>query len=402
VSKVIKMRDRDGRGEPTLARWTRGVYMSGGRKPERFELRHDSQSGEHRVDGWDAESVAAQDMSPDQLAEVILERAQEDAAHYRGPQKYAVVVYRENGDGTYDARTFLRCQGGNPDLNDTIEETEAPNERGQTSQMMRHNEALMRMHLEGTREMMRFMKDIASEVRAENMHLRQREKDTIDAYAAFQDKRDERALAMKREALKEKMADQMFDKANILIPIALGKLLGTGGGGKDGKGSPHVEAAVFQDVLFSLFKSFDQEQIAAITMGEKPIRLRPEQMAGFHKIYETLKDAPPSKLEGLVEAGADRETLSLMFGIMRGLTPDQIDSLMLGTKPLKLSGAQIEAFFKLYELLSKMSVSAQVKEDEKKAAAAEAEAKAKAIEDAKKAAVPDVDIDDTIEGEKVK
>jgi hypothetical protein len=93
-------------------------------------------------------------------------------------------------------------------------------------------------------------------------------------------------------------------------------------------------------------------------------------------------------LEGLVEAGADRETLSLMFGIMRGLTPDQIDALMLGTKPLKLTPTQIEAFFKLYELLSKMSLSAQVKEDEKQKAKAEEEAKAKAEAEAKAKVMP--------------
>jgi hypothetical protein len=96
-----------------LTRWVRTIYMSGGRKPERFELRHVNgahESREHRVDSWNASQFGKR---WDLLIEVIHERAQEDATHYRGPQRYAVVVYRENGDGSYDARTFLRYQAGN-------------------------------------------------------------------------------------------------------------------------------------------------------------------------------------------------------------------------------------------------------------------------------------------------
>lgn len=229
-------------------------------------LRQRTADAEQQVREWNL--AAAEDL--DELAAEIEARAHEDGKHFRGPTLYGLFAYREVGKAHVD-RTFLRVegQGGRESF---FTETEAPDGRGITSQLMRHNEVATRIALGQTSEIIEFYKRSleARDRRIED--LENRHFKMLELYEKLQSMQHERDLELVREQRADERSKFLKEKLDMLTPVLMNKLLGKGGASTPALG---------EELMRQFLKSLAPNQIDAL-MG----MLSPEQAAVIGEVYE--------------------------------------------------------------------------------------------------------------------
>jgi len=263
-------------GSVHLAKWLRAQQED---DCTHVILRQRTAETDQQVREWNL--AAAEDL--DALAAEIETRAQEDGQHFRGPTLYGLFAYREVGKAHVE-RTFLRVegQGGRESF---FQETEAPDGRGITSQLMRHNEVATRIALGQTSEIMEFYKRALEQRDRRIEDLENRHFKMLELYEKLQSMQHERDLEVVREQRADERTKFLKEKLDMLAPVLMNKLLG-----KEGATAP----ALGEELMRQFLKSLAPNQIDAL-MG----MLRPEQAAVIGEVYEAYakremeRDGPP-------------------------------------------------------------------------------------------------------------
>ena len=263
-------------GSVHLAKWLRAQQED---DCTHVILRQRTAETDQQVREWNL--AAAEDL--DALAAEIETRAQEDGQHFRGPTLYGLFAYREVGKAHVE-RTFLRVegQGGRESF---FQETEAPDGRGITSQLMRHNEVATRIALGQTSEIMEFYKRALEQRDRRIEDLENRHFKMLELYEKLQSMQHERDLEVVREQRADERTKFLKEKLDMLAPVLMNKLLG-----KEGATAP----ALGEELMRQFLKSLAPNQIDAL-MG----MLRPEQAAVIGEVYDAYvkremeRESPP-------------------------------------------------------------------------------------------------------------
>lgn len=176
-------------------------------------------------------------------------------------------------EGAKTGSKFTFRLRGESDEGDDEDGEEAPNERGLTSQLMRHNEALMRMVVMTTgsavhhlQEQLKHSGKIIAEMSAREYEQRK----LVEASASEQHDRDMQMLITSGA---EDRKSAMFKKIEMLIPIVLRKFAG----------APSMTAEE-ASLVGPLVASLTEEQIRNIAS-----QLSPEQQMAFFTLYKDAK-----------------------------------------------------------------------------------------------------------------
>lgn len=250
---------------------TRWLQRQMDEKRARVVLRQRATTGDQRVREW----LFAEHASASELASAIHGRAIEDASSQRGPVHYGLFAYAQ-GAKSYVDRTFLTVEGEDArNAGTALATLDAGDERAQQASLvgllMKHTHASAQLALGHTVDIVRHYKDESDRKDARIRELEDRHSKVLEMYEELLSAKHERELEMLRATNSEKRKDHLLEKLDMLIPVAVAKVL-PGGGGKN--------AALGEELMRQLLKSLSREQLGAL-VGH----LSPEQAALIHEIY---------------------------------------------------------------------------------------------------------------------
>jgi len=212
-----KLEEKNSGLDPKLLKSIRGWFQTGA--VYRIELRHFTGSEAGRVRIWS--EAEFENKNPDAIATEIWDAAEEDSSNFRSVSTYAVLLWREE-KGSLSARTFIKLR---PDEIDSIEESEPPNDRGRTQQIMRHDESFIRTAV----NLINYNLEVSQRRIESQDRLLERFADKhimlMEAIEKLMDRSAERDLKLRREQKLEGVAEKAFSKLETLMPAVLGKLL---------------------------------------------------------------------------------------------------------------------------------------------------------------------------------
>lgn len=173
------------------------------------------------VTEWHKDNGDFEGKGPDEVSKMVMESIEEDSRTQRGFCRYAILFYSENKQN-HSSRLFLNIRGQGADSEDAVfDETEQPDERGQTSQMMRHNEAYARIAIGAVEKMATFFqkenerKDAAIEKYNERMFK------VFELTEAIADRSQQRDLALTKEKRVMKLQDDGMELISKGGPLLL-------------------------------------------------------------------------------------------------------------------------------------------------------------------------------------
>ena len=263
-----------------------------------------------RAEDGTAQRVREWPMTPqtdaNELAEAVQRRAWEDGRHFGARALYGVFAYR---DHVQVDRTFLTIESDDgsegmalapvpPRLRDIAVEQLA----AVSGQLMRHNEANMRVAIGQTVDIIGHYKDMlaARDRRIEDLERRNTEVATL--YEKMTTLQHEREIEVMREERENRNHDFLREKLDLALPILLSKLArhangsaapaaNTNASSKNGEGAAEeatssssgessVDHIYKEELLSKLLGSLSKVQIAKIAEV-----LTPEQQMAIHELY---------------------------------------------------------------------------------------------------------------------
>jgi len=157
-----------------LYRDIRGQFQKG--SPHKVILKHlrigGKEGGDQDVTTWEKDHFEGTGLSPDEFAREVVVDILEDAKIFpaHSMQKYGLFFWHKE-QAQYSHRIFVQTRGGGPeDLGDVMG-SEAPNDEGRTSQLMRHDEAFGRLTLMGLKEALTAAHQMIKDLREQNAQL---------------------------------------------------------------------------------------------------------------------------------------------------------------------------------------------------------------------------------------
>jgi hypothetical protein len=255
-----------------LVALTRWLQKQVSEKRARVVLRQRIQGGENQlVREWRLADIVASD-----LATAVYERAIEDATQQRGAVQYGLFSYAE-GQKNYVDRTFLNVESGptkeKPSTAittlDTLEDDERAQRVGVVGLLMKHTHASAQLALGSTVDIVRHYKEESDRKDARIRELEERQTAVLRMYEELLSAKHERELEMLKAQNSEKRKDHMLEKLDMVIPIAMAKVM-----------PASKTPALGEELMRQLLKSLSREQLGALTS-----HLRPEQAALIHEIY---------------------------------------------------------------------------------------------------------------------
>lgn len=170
--------------------------------------------------------LAEGDDELDPLLLQISEAAQNDANDLNsGVQSYALCAYF-TGDRNYVPRKVFRVTSVDEEIDRNISPSEPPTEKGLTSQLMRHNEAIMRqmtiingMHMQTMQREMSRLADMNEAYAKQQIDFILLVQDLMDnsTKRRLDERQQEASLAIKEEAM---------SKLAALVPVVINRLAG--------------------------------------------------------------------------------------------------------------------------------------------------------------------------------
>lgn len=253
-----------------LVALTRWLQKQVSEKRARVVLRQRIEGGENQlVREWRLADIVASD-----LATAVYERAIEDAAQQRGAVQYGLFAYAE-GQKNYVDRTFLNVESGpKPStaiatLDASLEDDERAQRAGVVGLLMKHTHASAQLALGHTVDIVRHYKEESDRKDARIRELEERQTAVLRMYEELLSAKHERELEMLKAHNSEKRKDHMLEKLDMVIPIAMAKVM-----------PASKTPALGEELMRQLLKSLTREQLGALTS-----HLRPEQAALIHEIY---------------------------------------------------------------------------------------------------------------------
>lgn len=214
----------------------------------------------------------------DALVSQVIQVAQEDANNlHMGIQLYAVFAHFRN-DQNYRPRHFFRVTANEEYDPDTSsgDPSEPANEKGLVSQLMRHNESIMRTTVMNTSYL---LDTLRQENANQRLLLDKQSEQQIEMGALIQETLDnstQRRLQERDAENKQGMMAATFEHLKLLFPIILNKLAGQ-------KIAPETDASF--NILAALFEGMSQEQQQALCTQF----FTPTQAAVFGEFLDTYE-----------------------------------------------------------------------------------------------------------------
>jgi hypothetical protein len=211
-----------------LVALTRWLQKQVSEKRARVVLRQRIQGGENQlVREWRLADIVASD-----LATAVYERAIEDATQQRGAVQYGLFSYAE-GQKNYVDRTFLNVESGptkeKPSTAlatlDTLEDDERAQRAGVVGLLMKHTHASAQLALGSTVDIVRHYKEESERKDARIRELEERQTAVLRMYEELLSAKHERELEMLKAQNSEKRKDHMLEKLDMVIPIAMAKVM---------------------------------------------------------------------------------------------------------------------------------------------------------------------------------
>lgn len=234
------------------------------------------------------EALAPEDY--DRLAETICARAQDDADG-TGPTLQRYVLYSLVDGDRPSARVPFRVKG-NPDMDLDGESEggeEAPDSKGLTRQLMRHNEAMARTMAQMVQSV-----GVIQTRRMESQEnvINRLLEDRLKAFEVLEEARSEQAerqLLLESEKAKEGRIDKAIDKAMLLGPVLLSYFTSGKIASKD---TP--ESLLIKELVSTL--TVEQFQAIAKTLA-------PAQQVAFFSLIEKMQKANKTDSEATPSNG---------------------------------------------------------------------------------------------------
>jgi len=201
-------------------RWVKACFLKTGKPPYKLDLLHIAGGDSQIVQSW---SDFKNNDGPDSVGDDIINAALEDSEIYQGVQTYTIIYY-EKSDRDIAARKGFRVQGGT--LRQGVEgESEPPTEKGYTSQIMRHNEAIAKLNINSLTQQMNRLLSTCERKDDIIEKLVNKQFDTIIAFEQLMDRKAEREIKLQSDRSEQKLKDRLFERIDSALPPLLGKIL---------------------------------------------------------------------------------------------------------------------------------------------------------------------------------
>jgi hypothetical protein len=135
--------------------------------------------------------------------------------------------------------------------------------------LMRHTHASAQLALGHTVDIVRHYKEESERKDARIRELEERHEKVLAMYEELLSMKHERELEMLRAQNSEKRKDHLLDKLDMLVPIAMSKVI-----------PASKTPALGEELMRQLLKSLTRDQLSALVT-----HLSPEQAALIHEIY---------------------------------------------------------------------------------------------------------------------
>lgn len=241
----------------------------------KFELFHASGDAAERLQIF---PIITGETKASELAAEILEVAETDVSTRKSsqPERYGVIALLENNPEPVGQTSFM-FEARKAAFDMTFEDSEPPNTKGHTGQMMRQNETMHKLVIQ-------MSQSTAGSLLAENQRLREeiqkyrdREDESRRVYDAAMDLKDEREISTYRQKQRINREDQLGGMLLTLAPSIIGQFLGK-------KGLGEIAGAAEAVALKQFITELDEKEITGVFTALKP----PHQMA-LMELYKTLK-----------------------------------------------------------------------------------------------------------------
>lgn len=258
-----------------IARQLLLVHESGG--VTRLELYHAAGDTSERLQMF---PVVTGESTSEDLATDIFDVAVQDrnARASSQPERYGVAAFID-GDEQPVGQTIVSLEGTRPIASAiTFDDTEPPNIKGVTGQLMRHNEQMMKVML-GLTEVTtgRLMSDLtATRGQLDRMMSQAEEVRALREEAL--DGKQTRELQGAQAIQKAKRIDQIGGMLVTMAPMVLASFFG-------GKGKPGAQASAMEQAIKALLGNLNEKEITGIFSSLS----QPNQMA-LMQLYKTFKD----------------------------------------------------------------------------------------------------------------
>lgn len=218
-----------------------------------------------------------------EAANYLLGAADRDAGALGGPQTYTIGAVFEGSVNPLVRHTF-RCSApeveeGSPDP--SVSEPATP--QGHVAQMMRHNEALVRMATQGTQRTIDSLSRLLSQRDEMVVRYQSKELQRIEQMEELASAKHEREMARTILEQRERRKDELLDMVLPLVPTLANKLTGVKllpGGVQDGDG------------IKALLSSITERQVDQLTQ----ILTQPQQILLMQMFQEMRKTTTGTEL----------------------------------------------------------------------------------------------------------
>lgn len=219
----------------------------------------------------------------DEIVADLYVTAQEDAEGHRGVTSYALKAMKGVAAGERSPTIRLRAQEAEFGEEDVLGETEQPNLAGVTAQLMRHNEALMRMNVQMAEINSNQSTAIIARQAGQIEHYDKQHWQNVLEREDLLSQRDEREVAKLDAVARQRRFDEALKSFKPLVPAVIAKLKGLPPAAKL-EAQKGVLDAILQDI-----SPDDMEKIANI-LGDKAL--------GLVTMYlDAKKQAEPEEFE---------------------------------------------------------------------------------------------------------
>lgn len=255
-----------------LARW---LQRQVDEKRSRVVLRQRASGGDQRVREW-----RLVDINASELASVIYAGAVDDAKNQRGIVQYGLFAYVDGQKSHADRMLFCvdnpEGRGGSTalaTLDAGDDEDDGALERAQKANLvgllMKHTHASAQLALGHTVDIIRHYKEESERKDGRIRELEEAREKALAMYEELLSMKHEREMEMLRAQNSEKRKDHLLDKLDMLVPIAMSKVI-----------PASKTPALGEELMRQLLKSLTRQQLSQL-VGH----LSPEQAALIHEIY---------------------------------------------------------------------------------------------------------------------
>lgn len=230
-----------------------------------------------KVQSWEISQADCKPEAIEEMANEIRAAASSDASALTGMQSYVVKAYfGDNEDSS--ARCAMRVDG-DTSADDDDEggfASEPPTGKGIITQLMRHNQAIMKTSAYSTAAIMQSMTRQVQKM-SERMEAMETERiANITTFESLMTQRHERELEARKVTIREEGMKEMLATLKGILPIVATKFLKAPDGGVKSEAASMTGAA-----LKTFFESLSDEQKAVIFQT-----LNDEQRAVLMEVYQ--------------------------------------------------------------------------------------------------------------------